>query len=162
MIGFEVDIDGIKALDATEEQLRQLPSLVRVVIGEAVSKNQRGFLADLRTEPGKPIYPLAWTSARQRRFVMAKLRREGNLPYQRRPAGIGSGYEIDVVVVGEFETSVVLRNEFPEERFVKGKDQQRFHAITGWIPRESQVAFWGEAIVDDVDKGLHRAFHEVN
>lgn len=36
------------------------------------------------SEEGKPIrYPVQWDSERQKRFVIAKLRRENNLPYAR-------------------------------------------------------------------------------
>lgn len=36
------------------------------------------------SEPGKPItYPVQWDSEKQRRFVIAKLAAEGNLPYRR-------------------------------------------------------------------------------
>ena len=37
--------------------------------------------------PGKPIvYPVQWDSEKQRRYVIAKLREEGNLPYTRTDA----------------------------------------------------------------------------
>lgn len=37
--------------------------------------------------PGKPItYPVQWDSEKQRRYVIAKLREEGNLPYSRTDA----------------------------------------------------------------------------
>lgn len=36
------------------------------------------------SETGKPVeYPVQWDSEKQRKFVMAKLRRENNLPYRR-------------------------------------------------------------------------------
>jgi hypothetical protein len=36
------------------------------------------------SEEGKPItYPVQWDSERQRRYVMAKLRKENNVPYRR-------------------------------------------------------------------------------
>lgn len=46
-------------------------------------------------EAGKPItYPVQWDSPKQLRYVIAKLRRENNLPYRRRGAYQASYQEI--------------------------------------------------------------------
>lgn len=43
-----------------------------------------GRVKDEMQVEGDPVtYPINWDSEKQRRFVMAKLRRENNLPYQR-------------------------------------------------------------------------------
>ena len=38
---------------------------------------------EMQVEGDTVTYPIQWDSEKQRRFVMAKLRRENNLPYQR-------------------------------------------------------------------------------
>ena len=93
------------------------------------------LLDQLRVTPPRPRYPLRWTSERQRRFVMAKLREQGDLPYRRTGAYAG-GYRIDARIAPR-RGSVTLRNETPYAPFVGGRLdtgawQQGFHVDTGW------------------------------
>jgi len=58
----------------------------RFVRGELLGRVRKRALRELRRAPrpnNASDYPLVWRSERQRRYVMAKLRREDNLPYQR-------------------------------------------------------------------------------
>src|ERR1051326_8788812 len=65
------------------------------------------MLKELETEPGAVVYPIQWTSDKQRKFVMAKLREDNNLPYQRtgnlakawQVSKQGSGLSINVKVI---------------------------------------------------------------
>lgn len=94
----------------------------------------------LKVKPGKPKYPIKWTSPRQRRFVMAKLRREGNLPYKRTDAMINAW---DVSFTATIDGgSLTLFNPSESAEFVVGDEQQGFHAETGWYR------------VDDVQKRI--------
>lgn len=50
--------------------------------------------------PGKPVtYPIQWDSDKQRMFVMAKLRRENNLPYKRTGAYV-NGWKVSTLPNG--------------------------------------------------------------
>ena len=93
------------------------------------------LLDQLRVTPPRPRYPLRWTSERQRRFVMAKLREQGTLPYQRTGAYV-DGYRVDERL-GPRRGRITLRNTTPYAPFVGGRFdtgawQQGFHADTGW------------------------------
>jgi hypothetical protein len=64
----------------------QIPSLIGELFSDAreVLFETASRVRDRMRVEGKPIeYPVRWDSIRQKRFVIAKLRREGNLPYQR-------------------------------------------------------------------------------
>lgn len=50
---------------------------------DVIEETMTGIRDEMR-EPGLPVtYPIEWDSEKQRRFVMAKLKRENNLPYKR-------------------------------------------------------------------------------
>lgn len=96
------------------------------------------LLVKLQTEPGKPSYPLRWASERQRRFVMAKLRREKNLPYRRTHKFV-RGWKIThtATVSGGM---IVVSNPWDKEIYVTGTQQQPFHADTGWYKSRDLIA----------------------
>jgi hypothetical protein len=65
---------------------RQIPALIDALFQAGIeSMRQVAFNVQKRMmAEGKPVrYPIDWDSQRQQRFVMWKLRREGNLPYRR-------------------------------------------------------------------------------
>lgn len=122
-------------LSALEESAKTAPQRIqRAFAAESVSL-QRQMLAELQVEPpsASSAYPLPWKSAKQRRFVMAKLRREGNLPYRRTHVLI-KNWRVRVLLenkaapVGE----VVVENLTPYARFVIGDDAQPMFLKIGW------------------------------
>ena len=57
--------------------------------GKKTLESAAQTFTNIMQRPGrKPTYPLTWDSEKQRKFVMAKLRRENNLPYQRTGAHV--------------------------------------------------------------------------
>lgn len=77
MFDAQIDVDGAKA--DLHKFFEDLHKQTLEAIKETVGNIQK-----LMQEPGAPIrYPVQWDSEKQRRFVMAKLKRENNLPYRR-------------------------------------------------------------------------------
>jgi hypothetical protein len=77
----------------------------------------------------KPRRPITWDSEKQRKFVLAKLRREGNLPYQR------TGKTQRGWILTSMSDGYRLANEEPAAFFVYGdlfkrKSQSRIHEGT--------------------------------
>lgn len=120
-----VDTD---VLDAYQEAIRKAPSRARRAAG-LIARGDRAqrLLSRLATYPPKPSYPLRWKSAKQRRYVMAKLRRENNLPYQR-TGELGRSYGVSLYPNGEISLTTIS----PYYQYVQGEDQQPFHIDTGW------------------------------
>lgn len=87
------------------------------------------LIRTLAKVPGRPRYPLRWTSDRQRRYVMKKLRDEGNLPYQR-TGKLNRGWR--VVIVSALDLEIAVENEMNYSEFVQGNWQQTMHFDTGW------------------------------
>lgn len=122
--------------------------LFRVVTGETVLRTLRG----LSVEPGKPTYPIRWQSEKQRRYVMAKLRRERNLPYTRTHR-LSQGW---TAVVGEGMT-IQFVNRSPAAAYVQGKRQQIMHKGR-WPYAPSVIAQAAPDIMNEVARQYANTF----
>lgn len=122
-----VDLDILVAID---DAARTAPVLMKTVYKRAVGRLRSRLLADLKQEPGSPVYPIRWKTRRQQRYVMAKLKREGNLPYERTHK-LANAWKVDVYADGDGGI-LEARNETPYLEFVQGVWQQPFHIDTGW------------------------------
>lgn len=119
-------------LDAIRRELADSPRKIGEIAQKvARSRSAQAMLVDLKTEPGKPTYPLRWKSERQRRFVMAKLRRENNLPY-RRTHDLSRAWRIVALIPELGVAEIILVNDTPYAQFVQGQYQQPYHIDTGW------------------------------
>lgn len=128
------DIDirpATDVLDAINDQMRRTPGLMQTAVQRQLRNTRRRILPTLRAlEPGPPRYPLRWKSDRQHRFVMAKLRREGNLPYQR-TGDLLRRYDL-TLTSSDAGGVFTLTNDAPQAPFVIGNAQQPYHIDTGW------------------------------
>lgn len=111
-------------LSAISSQVARTPKLMNTALKRGLPRFKKVSKAWKRitAKPPRPKYPLRWKSARQRRFVMAKLRRENNLPYQ--PTGeLLKAY--DLLLDTKTDNGVLtLVNKSPIARFVVGDDAQ--------------------------------------
>lgn len=119
-----------------------------VIYGNVVSAIGNQTVQILSTEPGKPKYPIRWTSERQRRFVMAKLKRMGQIPYIRtgKYSEAWEWFSKSTQRGGLFvieNTAKTSRGE-PLEQYIQGVHQQGFHADTGWVATEPTLRKAGQ------------------
>jgi hypothetical protein len=140
-----VDSDIIKAY---RDLARDMPKVTQKAFKGIVQRYSTKMLKELSTEPGKPRYPLRWKSARQRRYVMAKLRREGNLPYQRTHK-LARGWRVDTKATGN-EGYMRVYNDVPSAVFVQGDFAQPMHLDTGWPQAAEVFVKYEELMVDDL------------
>lgn len=127
-------------------------------IGQRVfDRHAPDLLSELQREPGKPKYPLQWTSEKQRKFVMAMLRKEDNLPYERTHK-LSQGWIVKPNISGGV-FSILVENPAPQAKFVYGslaknvdaaaRFQQRFHQDTGWRKVSPMVTLFVKAMLED-------------
>lgn len=152
------DYSGIDALSAF---VAAYPDIVQDTVETVVNRHRPQFLQELRHAPARPKYPIAWTSERQRKAVMAKLRRENNLPY-RRTGKLSAGWQIRVIR-GDYAATVNVENAVDYAAFVVGKLrpagddwQQRFHRNSGWPRASETIDFWSNALAKEVTQELTR------
>lgn len=133
-------------LDAIADTALRSPKLMQTAFKRNVSRLRSRILDDLQQDPGPVHYPIRWKSERQRRFVMAKLRSEGNLPYERTGA-LQAGYRI--VAIDDGEGGILqVTNNVPYANFVVGDDAQPFHLDTGWRQVGTAIANYREEAED--------------
>lgn len=136
----KVDPDFLKivrehVVNAPREFERTYSNTVEALGEETIRK--------LSEEPGKPRYPIRWTSERQRKFVMAKLRRENNIPYKRTHAYSSAWmYQRRRTPSGGLfyvQNTALTDTGEPLEQYIQGDRQQGFHADTGWIRADTII-----------------------
>lgn len=131
MIRVAVTAD-LDILDALADAATKAPGLTKTAYRRNVGRLKGRILQRLQARPGSPRYPLDWQSDKQRRYVMAKLRRENNLPYKRTDKLINS-YDVELVEDTSGGAILQVTNSDPKARFVVGDDAQRMHLQTGWV-----------------------------
>jgi hypothetical protein len=130
-----------------------------VLLLRAASRRLPHLRQRLAQAPARPAYPIQWTSERQRRYVMALLRANDNLPY-RRTERLERGWQ-SVIRPEAFGASITTFNAMPYAKFVQGglnvpvgssafPPQQRFHRISGWRPAQPIIVEAMTTIRDDV------------
>lgn len=122
-----IDLDVLQAIANTAQKS---PKLMQTAYDRNTRRLRSRIVERLAAEPGTPQYPIRWKSDKQRRYVMAKLREEGNLPYQRTHA-LSEGWKAVVEQDGSGGIMTVT-NPSPIARYVQGDDAQPFHLDTGW------------------------------
>lgn len=153
-----------------EVRLEGLEALMRIV-GVNMGLTTRGILhevgelvaKEMGREPGPVHTPIRWKSAKQRRYVMAMVRKYG--PWQR-GSGFAGGPASENLphsyeVTDESDYRVKVKSNASYAVWVQSQeDQQPFHRDTGWRTDEEVIQLVAmsrdvEQIVSDaLDKAL--------
>jgi hypothetical protein len=153
-----------QALENLEAFVDQFADVAYMAFEETVAEIEPALLQELQDTPPKPTYPLRWASDKQRKFVMAKLRAEGNLPY-RRTGKLAAAWTVDIDRNGS-TFAMVVQNPATAAPFVYGslaqnrtaalRFQQPFHQDTGWQAATDTVTYWQNALNEDFAKNLNK------
>lgn len=122
-----VDADILEAIDVAA---RDAPKLMQTAYDRQTRRLRSQLKEELAAYPPQPKYPLRWKSDRQRRYVMALLRRTNNLPYKRTNR-LGKGWKV-TVVSDNANGVLMVENEVSYARFVQGDDAMPYHLDTQW------------------------------
>lgn len=84
MVNYTVKYDP-KVFNDFAKQVAAAPTTLNIYATTQIRKTVEAYVVRelVNVQIPKPTYPLKWKSEKQRRYVMAKLRKEGNLPYNR-------------------------------------------------------------------------------
>ena len=120
-------------------QLQQSPA--PLVLRDIALRQSVALAKEKYKAPSKPNYPLRWKSDKQRKYVMARLRKEDNLPYQRTNKLVEMW---DYSRKGQYQATIFNDAKDPltgrfYAPFVISTWQQPFHADTGWQKRSASV-----------------------
>lgn len=90
-------------------------------------------LAALKREPGPPVYPIRWTSEKQRRAFFASRGFGRGIPARRgNPPAVLEGWQA-IFVPTDDGGALVLINDVRHVDFVQGYRAQGFHEDTGYV-----------------------------
>ena len=110
-IQLQVKVQGAELVrQGLEDFDREIPAIGRKRIYNTMLKIRRRLAAPVR----RPSYPIDWDSDKQRRYVMALLRRQGNIPYK--PTG---RYEKNWQIT-KTENGYSIENDAPPARYLSG------------------------------------------
>lgn len=162
MLHFEASIEGADTVHNLLYTIEHLDDFVVSTTKEAVySDIAPVVLPEAMAEPGAVARPIQWTSAKQRRYVMMKIRKgEIQAPYVRTHA-VSRGWNYDVTVVEGDYTEVSLSNKASYFRFVEGINQQRFHANTGWLSAPAKASQWLAITLAGLQSAFERKWHSL-
>lgn len=104
VVGADIVRQGLQDLEA------QIPKIGRKGIYDMMVRVR----SRLAQKPRRPSYPINWDSEKQRRYVLALLRRKDNLPYK--PTG---RYESNWKIIKR-ERGYMLENNAPMARYLSG------------------------------------------
>lgn len=104
---------------------------------QAIAKQIEGEVA---RPPGPVTLPIEWASERQRRFVMARKRREGMGPYKRGSSAGSQDLLHSWAVSRSGDVVAKLGSRASYAIYVHGAlRQQPFHRNTGWVTDEAAL-----------------------
>lgn len=148
-------------LDNLNHLVEAYPTLPVEIAERLVQQYEYPILQELSYTPPPAKHPIAWTSERQRKYVMMLLRSMNNLPYHR-TGRMNRGYRIEVLSAPG-GIAIRLTNVVPYTMFVVGRlrprgsdPMQQFHKNTGWQPAAPTIEYWGEALRGGVQTELKR------
>lgn len=148
MVSFTVQYDK-KVFEEFAAQVAAAPTTMNIYAATTIRKQVDAYVTRklINVSIPKPSYPLVWRSPRQRRFVMAKLRREGNLPY-RRSGEFQKAWK--VVAVRERGTSLItVSNDSGITEYLAGSSADRQPMFPHWYHYED-VLLEAEEIATDM------------
>lgn len=148
MVNFVVSFDK-KVLEELSQQIAEAPNTMNIYTTTAIRKEVENYVVRnlVNVSIPKPTYPLTWKSPKQRRYVMAKLRKEGNLPY-RRTGAFQRGW-ITKAVKGQGESLISVSNGSDITEFVSGSSSDRQPMFPQWYHYED-VLLKAEELASDL------------
>ena len=129
MFSYDFTVDA-PILDAYADLATTAPRTLRAFLGGTMKYHlQQQVNTRLAIEPGPVVYPIQWTSEKQRRAFFAIDGFGHGIPYKR-TGGLNKSWHV------EFDTSkfvITVGNTAPAAKFVVGEHRQPFHKNTGWL-----------------------------
>lgn len=142
-----IDVQGIATI---QNRLSKLPQEAKDLGVETANE----YIVNIMREyPPKPTAPFVWSSDKQRKYVMAKIREGG---YTGRTQQLRNAWK----TVGEGYKQIVA-NETPYAQFVQDENQIIGHTTNGWSTIASNMKAKGSEILKRFDAGVKKAIKKL-
>ena len=144
MFRYDIAVDA-PILDAYDALAQTAPRTLRAFLGGTMTNHlERQVQTRLAIEPRPVVYPIEWTSERQRRAFFATDGFGHGIPYKR-TGGLKESWTV------EFDTAnliIAIGNKSPAAQFVVGERQQQFHKTTGWLDAQPVIL---DIVIEAID-----------
>lgn len=141
--------------------LQHAPELIKTVTNKTAEKYEPMFKVALRVTPGRVVYPIMWTSDRQKGAFFATRGFGMGIPTPRTNRMVNAWRVVVVLSDSKEGASIELINDDPKRRYVIGEKQQRFHRITGWVNEQTVIRPIAEAMAEEEQQLILQAFEVV-
>lgn len=121
----------LDVLSRVDKQLATTVKRFQIAMKGRAGRLALKALRKLKRVPGPPVYPIRWTSEKQRRAYFATDGFGGGIPYDR-SGDMAAGWDVEVADFAD-GVLVALSNPAPQVEFVQGFRAQGFHEDTGWV-----------------------------
>lgn len=148
MVSYTVKYDP-KVFDDLSKQIAKAPTTLNIYVTTAIRKQVEAYVVRelVTAQIPKPTYPLRWKSEKQRRYVMAKLRKAGNLPYQR-TGDFQRAWKV-TAVKDKSGGVIAVSNDSGITEYVAGSSKDRQPMFPQWYHYED-VLLQAEEIATDM------------
>lgn len=144
---------SISGMETILQRLRKLPKAA----GDAgVEEANKYMLNILRKYPPRSRDKFQWTSDKQRKAVMAKIRREQGQAWYTRTQALSKGWKLE----GKGQ-SQIIRNEVPYTGFVQDREQIVGHRVRGWMTVNTMLKDKGKDILKKFELGVKKAIRKL-
>jgi hypothetical protein len=135
MVQFTVSYDK-KVFEDLAKQVAAAPTTMNIYATRTIRMEVEKYvvrnLVNVTIPP--PTIPLKWRSERQRKYVMAKLRKEGNLPYKRTGA-LQKAWKVSAAKEGGGSV-IAVSNDSDIAEYVMGSSSDRQPMFPHWYHYE--------------------------
>jgi len=147
MVNFVVKYDP-KVFNDFAKQVAAAPTTMNIYAATATRKQVEDYVVrELVNRPiSKPTYPLKWKSEKQRKYVMAKLRKAGNLPYNR-TGELQKGWKV-TAVRDKSSSLIAVNHDSNIIEYVAGSSKDRQPMFPQWYHYEDTLLKAGDIASD--------------
>ena len=135
MVTFTVQYDK-KVFEEFAAQVAAAPTTMNIYAATVIRQQVEAYVVRnlVTVNVPKPRYPLTWASQKQRRFVMAKLRKQGNLPY-RRTGAFQKAWKV-TAIRDRSSSLIAVSNDSGITEFLAGSSSVRQPMFPQWYHYE--------------------------
>lgn len=141
------------AFENLADEMRGMPGKFLKAFYGGGRKFRRGVEPRVSQTPGPVVYPIQWTTARQRAAFFATDGFGAGIPYSR-SGSVSSAWDYQEGVVRPLFR---FYNTNETATFVIGDDQQQFHKNTGWQYVPDILHRESEKVVNDIVVNFYRS-----
>jgi hypothetical protein len=138
MVSYTLSYDK-EVFSELAREIAAAPTTMNIYVTRTIQKEVENYVVRnlVNVSIPKPSYPLVWKSQKQRRYVMAKLRKEGNLPY-RRTGAFQKAWKTAAVKDGAGST-LTVSNDSGITEYVAGSGPDRQPMFPQWYHYEDTL-----------------------